>query len=193
MTFVNTIAKLTKSCTVRFSVNKLYFILTDKVANGGVGMWCELNQSFFFDEYQMEGVSADQNEIYLEVVPENLSRALKSAQNAKSVKIKLKNKQCPCLTVAVELVTISQPLAVTTTRYLPSRHVWKDGVQGVNSSKPLCLLTLPALRAPSYASLGPLNCTHPFRLYAATTKVIGRFRNPSKCIAPQCRSLTEYT
>lgn len=58
----------------------------------------------FFDEFQMEGVAAEHNEIYLELTPENLSRALKTAQNAKTVKIKLTNKHCPCLTVAVELV-----------------------------------------------------------------------------------------
>ncbi|XP_055661112.1 checkpoint protein HUS1 isoform X3 [Falco peregrinus] len=58
----------------------------------------------FFDEFQMEGVAPEHNEIYLEVVPENLSRALKTAQSAKTVKIKLTNKHCPCLRVAVELV-----------------------------------------------------------------------------------------
>lgn len=58
----------------------------------------------FFDEFQLEGVSADANEIFLEVAPENLSRALKTAQNAKSVKIKLTKKNCPCLTLAAELV-----------------------------------------------------------------------------------------
>lgn len=53
----------------------------------------------------MEGAAAEHNEIYLELVPENLSRALKTAQNAKAVKIKLTNKHCPCLRVAVELVS----------------------------------------------------------------------------------------
>lgn len=61
-------------------------------------------QANFFDEYQMEGVSSEFNEICLEVTPENLSRALKTIQNAKSVKIKLTKKHCPCLTVAAELV-----------------------------------------------------------------------------------------
>ncbi|XP_073486724.1 checkpoint protein HUS1 isoform X1 [Aquarana catesbeiana] len=107
---VNTITKLTKSCTLRLTPDNLYFILTDKVANGGVSMWCELCQANFFDEYQMEGVSQEQNEIYLELVPENVSRALKTAQNAKAVKIKLTNKHCPCLTVAVELVLAPPPL-----------------------------------------------------------------------------------
>ncbi|XP_059706688.1 checkpoint protein HUS1 isoform X2 [Haemorhous mexicanus] len=101
---INTIAKLAKTCILRLTVCKLYFILSDKVANGGASMWCELSQGNFFDEFQMEGVAAEHNEIYLEFVPENLWRALKTAQNAKAVKIKLTNKHCPCLRVAVELV-----------------------------------------------------------------------------------------
>lgn len=41
---VNTIAKLAKTCILRLTVCKLYFILSDKVANGGASMWCELSQ-----------------------------------------------------------------------------------------------------------------------------------------------------
>lgn len=63
-----------------------------------------LAQVNFFDEYQMEGVSSEDNEICLEVTPENLSRALKTVQNAKAVKVKLTKKHCPCLTIAAELV-----------------------------------------------------------------------------------------
>ncbi|XP_068863982.1 checkpoint protein HUS1 isoform X3 [Aphelocoma coerulescens] len=110
---INTIARLTKSCILRLTVCKLYFILSDKVANGGASMWCELSQGNFFDEFQMEGVAAEHNEIYLELVPENLSRALKTAQSAKAVKIKLTNKHCPCLRVAVELVSIYLPVLKT--------------------------------------------------------------------------------
>ncbi|KAG2458311.1 HUS1 protein, partial [Polypterus senegalus] len=91
-------------CTLRLTKEKLFFMLTDKVANGGVSMWCELLQENFFDEFQIEGISFEYNEIYLELAPENLSRALKTAHNAKSVKIKLTKKHCPCITIAVELV-----------------------------------------------------------------------------------------
>ncbi|XP_073486727.1 checkpoint protein HUS1 isoform X4 [Aquarana catesbeiana] len=126
---VNTITKLTKSCTLRLTPDNLYFILTDKVANGGVSMWCELCQANFFDEYQMEGVSQEQNEIYLELVPENVSRALKTAQNAKAVKIKLTNKHCPCLTVAVELPSLSLNSRIVThdipVSVIP-RRLWND-------------------------------------------------------------------
>ncbi|XP_073405945.1 checkpoint protein HUS1 isoform X1 [Dendrobates tinctorius] len=126
---VNTITKLTKSCTLRLAASNLYFILTDKVANGGVSMWCELCQANFFDEYQMEGVSAEQNEIFLELIPENLSRALKTAQNAKTVKIKLTNKHCPCITVSVELPSLSSTSRIVThdipVSVIP-RRLWND-------------------------------------------------------------------
>lgn len=52
----------------------------------------------------MEGVSEENNEIYVELTAENLSRALKTAQNARALKVKLTNKHFPCLTVSIELV-----------------------------------------------------------------------------------------
>lgn len=70
-------------------------------------MWCELKQENFFDLYQMEGVSKDHNEIYVEIVAENICRALKSAQHAKCLKIRLtKRQQVPCLTFEVELPSL---------------------------------------------------------------------------------------
>ncbi|XP_076617188.1 checkpoint protein HUS1 [Chaetodon auriga] len=111
---VTTISKLTKMCVLRLTPDNLFFVLSGKVANGGVSMWCELSQANFFDEYQMEGVSSEDNEICLEVTPENLSRALKTVQNAKTVKVKLTKKHCPCLTVAAELPTLSSTGRVVT-------------------------------------------------------------------------------
>ncbi|XP_061877943.1 checkpoint protein HUS1 [Entelurus aequoreus] len=111
---VSTISKLTKTCVLRVTEDHLFFVLSGKVANGGVGMWCELAQANFFDEYQMEGVSPEDNEICLEVTPENVSRALKTVQNAKNVKVKLTKKHCPCLTIAAELPTMSSTSRVVT-------------------------------------------------------------------------------
>uniref|UniRef100_A0A3B3R9R7 Checkpoint protein n=1 Tax=Paramormyrops kingsleyae TaxID=1676925 RepID=A0A3B3R9R7_9TELE len=126
---VNTISKLTKTCTLRLTADNLYFMLSDKVANGGVSMWCELDQGNFFDEFQMEGVASDANEIYLELVPENLSRALRTAQNAKSLKAKLTKKHCPCLTLAAELPSLSSVSRVVThdipVDVIP-RKLWHD-------------------------------------------------------------------
>ncbi|XP_047205186.1 checkpoint protein HUS1 isoform X1 [Girardinichthys multiradiatus] len=111
---VTTISKLTKTCVLRLTLDNLFFILSGKVTNGGVSMWCELLQTNFFHEYQMEGVSSEFNEICLEVSPENLSRALKTVQCAKSVKIKLTKKHCACLTIAAELPTLSSISRIVT-------------------------------------------------------------------------------
>ncbi|KAK7834458.1 hypothetical protein U0070_017644 [Myodes glareolus] len=126
----NMIAKLAKTCTLRISPEKLNFILSDKLASGGVSMWCELEQENIFSEFQMEGVSAENNEIYLELTSENLSRALKTAQNARALKIKLTNKHFPCLTVSVELQLSSSSSSRIVTHDIPikviPRRLWKD-------------------------------------------------------------------
>ncbi|XP_022087084.1 checkpoint protein HUS1-like [Acanthaster planci] len=98
---VSTVSKMTPLCILRLTVNKMYFILNDKVAKGGI--WCELTASNFFDEYRMEGLSEEANEIYLEITPEDVVRAMKTAQTAKSVKVKLTKKFSPCLTFDIEL------------------------------------------------------------------------------------------
>lgn len=53
----------------------------------------------------LDGLSKEDNEIFLELVPENLLRAMKTAQVAKWIKIKLTKKHTPCLTVEVDLVS----------------------------------------------------------------------------------------
>lgn len=111
---VTTISKLTKTCVLRLTPDNLFFVMSGKVANGGVSMWCELAQANFFDEYQMEGVSSEDNEICVEVSPDSLSRGLRTLHNAKVLKVKLTKKHCPCLTVAAELPTMSSASKVVT-------------------------------------------------------------------------------
>lgn len=41
---ITTISKLTKMCVLRLTPDNLFFVLSGKVANGGVSMWCELSQ-----------------------------------------------------------------------------------------------------------------------------------------------------
>ncbi|KAK7466828.1 hypothetical protein BaRGS_00037095 [Batillaria attramentaria] len=111
---VATVSKLIKVCTLRLTSDKLYFILSETVVNGGVQIWCELPQGHFCDEYAMQGASTEANEIFLELNPENLLRALKTGQSARWIKLKLTNKHTPCLTVEVDLPTVGshQRLAV---------------------------------------------------------------------------------
>lgn len=68
-------------------------------------------QSNFFDEYRIEGKD-ETNNIYLELVPENLTRAMKSAGSAQAVKIKLTKKHTPCLTFEITLVSVARQFLV---------------------------------------------------------------------------------
>ncbi len=54
-------------------------------------------------------MSDEFNEIFLSLVPEDLDKCLKSAQNAKSVKLKLSKKERTCLTFEIELVSGGAP------------------------------------------------------------------------------------
>ncbi|XP_066096346.1 checkpoint protein HUS1 isoform X2 [Saccopteryx bilineata] len=123
------VAKLARACTLRISPCKLHFILADSAAGGGVSMWCELPQENFFSEFQMEGVSEENNEIYVELTSENLARALKTAQNARALKVKLTNKHFPCLTISIELVSLSSSSRMVThdipIKVIP-RKLWKN-------------------------------------------------------------------
>ncbi|XP_059140920.1 checkpoint protein HUS1-like [Physella acuta] len=100
---VGTISKLVKTCILRITEDKVFFILSERIGEGGAQIWCELPQSHFFDEFAMEGVSQDANEIYLEVSPDLMLRSLKTAHSAKWIKIKLTKKHVPCLTMEIDL------------------------------------------------------------------------------------------
>ena len=41
---LGTISRMAKMCALRLTPTKLYFILTDNTAVGGVSIWCELTQ-----------------------------------------------------------------------------------------------------------------------------------------------------
>ncbi|GAB1601057.1 checkpoint protein HUS1-like [Argonauta hians] len=102
---VATITRLCKTCALRITADKFYFVILEKALQGGAKVWCELFQDHFFDEYMLDGLSADNNEIFLEILPDNLLKALKTGQIAKWIKIKLTKKQVPCLTIEVDLPT----------------------------------------------------------------------------------------
>lgn len=49
----------------------------------------------FFSEFQVEGVSEDNNAIYVELAAENRSRALNTAQNARALKVRRTHQHFP--------------------------------------------------------------------------------------------------
>lgn len=61
--------KLGKSCILRITVNRLYFIVRESQTISATPLvWCTLDQARFFCEYAMEGLSLADNEIYLEFI-----------------------------------------------------------------------------------------------------------------------------
>lgn len=103
---LGTVSRMAKTSALRMTPTKLYFILADNAALGGVSIWCEVTQSNFFEEYRIEGKD-ESNNIYLELIPENLMRAMKSASSAQAVKIKLTKKHTPCLTFEITLPSLT--------------------------------------------------------------------------------------
>jgi len=107
-TVLGAMAKISKVSVLRLTADKLYFILTDRTASGGPAVWAEMEQENYFNEYNIEGVSAEQNEIFLELSPEKLSKTLGGLKSSnapvRSLKMKLTKKaSVPCLTFEVEL------------------------------------------------------------------------------------------
>ena len=104
---VVTMGKMAKMCVLRLTADKMFFILTDQSVSGGPAVWAEIDQESFFNEYNIEGVSSDHNEIYLEFSPDKLAKTLNSLRTGqtRSVKVKLtKKKDTPCLTFEVEMM-----------------------------------------------------------------------------------------
>ncbi|XP_059470551.1 checkpoint protein HUS1 [Neocloeon triangulifer] len=106
----STMAKMKAGAvTLRLSKDVSTFSLCE---DGGsrVVCWCTLEQKRIFTELTLEGATVEQNQICLLLSPASMASALTSAKNAlgaaKSVKIKLTNKKCPCLTFEIDLPSV---------------------------------------------------------------------------------------
>jgi len=128
---LGTMARISKVCVLRLTADKMFFVLVDRGPGGGPAVWAEINQEDYFNEYNIEGVSQEQNEIFLELSPEKLSKTLGGLRtsNARSLKMKLtKKSSVPCLTFEVELPGLQgcrsciHDIPVT----VLGRTVWKD-------------------------------------------------------------------
>jgi len=84
------VSKITKTSTLVLSEQQVVFTQNERATSGSgsAALWCELKQADYFEDFRIEGKD-NSNMIYLEVINENLLRALKSGQSAQSIKIKL--------------------------------------------------------------------------------------------------------
>ncbi|ODM92539.1 Checkpoint protein HUS1 [Orchesella cincta] len=93
---------------LRITPEKLCFILSDKevsTATTSLLAWAEVPKDSTFLEYAMQGVSLEDNEIFLEISPEKIAgclSSLKSSQSVEGLKIKLTKRVVPCLSFEIE-------------------------------------------------------------------------------------------
>nr|VZI27172.1 unnamed protein product [Spirometra erinaceieuropaei] len=73
-----TISGLAKNCVLRITKSSLNFIIRERSLQGGTEAWCELETPSLFSESVCDGLSAEQDEILLEVVPEQILHCLRS-------------------------------------------------------------------------------------------------------------------
>ncbi|KAM4883160.1 checkpoint protein HUS1B [Thomomys bottae] len=104
-----TVGRLAKVCVLRVSADRLCFSPTGPLATGEAQLWCEVRRDIF-GQFHMQGVSEELEDIYLELKADLLSSAARSAAKAILLKLQLTNKHGPCLTLSVELVSVSGSL-----------------------------------------------------------------------------------
>lgn len=110
---------------MRMTTRKLFFIISEEDSGPKKPLvWCELPVHFYFKEYNVVGFNEHYNEIYLEfstginlelfvsmsikyfIISVLLARSLSVIkQNVQSLKIKLTNKDSPCLTLEIEMMS----------------------------------------------------------------------------------------
>ena len=106
---LTTLGKLSKQCVLRLTKEKVYFIVKEAVNSDGFpSVWCDLNPDHFFTDYNLQGVTPTDNQIYMELEPDQLARNLHvlkggGTATAKSLKVKLTRKHdSPCLSFEIE-------------------------------------------------------------------------------------------
>lgn len=99
------LSKFAKECVMKITQRKLYFIISEEDSGPRKPLvWCELPVTFYFSDYTIVGVSETHNEIFLELSTVLLSRSLSVIkQNSDCLKLKLTNKESPCLTLEMDL------------------------------------------------------------------------------------------
>lgn len=95
---------MSKYCVLKITPSTISFILADETSSM---IWTTMKKEHFFVDYLMVGKSVENNEIYLELNTGMLANSISSCKtSAKFVKIKLTNKQQPCLSFEIELPSI---------------------------------------------------------------------------------------
>ncbi|KAI9469151.1 Checkpoint protein hus1 [Coemansia sp. RSA 989] len=125
---VQCIEKLSKNAMLKLTQDKLHIIvLTDM--DSGLQLWSDVVAVALFSEYRVE--SLHNNEIYLEFNIDNLQRALRSAQGAQRVTLKLTKKQnLPVLSLVIKNIS-GTGREMTLNQDVPVRVLTPDQVSAI--------------------------------------------------------------
>lgn len=124
---ITTISKISnnKEAALIIKTNQIQLIVSENSAHSIPSIWAEVDKDSFFPEYIMNGVDDEQNnQIVLTFNPNKMANALSLLKGVvKYCKIKLTNKDFPCLTVQLEVpsttgrqITHDVPVQVIPTR-----------------------------------------------------------------------------
>lgn len=147
-----------KSCILKLTPDSVYFILpefaSNNIGSGGLGrtsFWISLDPKCYFDFYVVEGKSIEEDFILLEIQPECLLQTLKSSPNVKMVRIKLTKRQTPCLTVELDLHSMTSRVNSRTITHdisirVISAKMAADDIQEPDISRTSLSIELPPLK-----------------------------------------------
>ncbi|KAI9010672.1 checkpoint protein Hus1/Mec3 [Hyaloraphidium curvatum] len=117
---VQSVDKLCKRCILKLTNEHAHFIVANLSGDSNVQVWGNIEMKTMFEDLRIE--SLNNNEIWLELSPDALSRALKSTQSAVEAVCKLTKKDnLPSL--SFQIITSSRPSGgrVATTQDVPVR------------------------------------------------------------------------
>ncbi|XP_054726163.1 checkpoint protein HUS1 [Anastrepha obliqua] len=142
---IQTLSKLAKTCILKISMDKVYFVANEESGSTAPLVWVEIDPKLYFSEYTMQGVDDDQDShIVLNVPTLHLGTALSLLRNNPCYcKLKLTNLQFPCLTVDVDATTKSSDKSRRATHHVPVDVVPRcDWSNYAVPTKPICKLVL---------------------------------------------------
>ncbi|RTG89987.1 uncharacterized protein DC041_0004209 [Schistosoma bovis] len=91
---VQMIAGLAKNVILHLNKNQLLFIIKERSVFGGVTAWCDLDLAILFPERICEGISPDQDEIFLELNIDHLLHCIRPNTQSTSSRNPLYNSTC---------------------------------------------------------------------------------------------------
>lgn len=106
---ISTLSRMSKEICFNIQSEQILIICCDISVNGMPQIWSDINNTSYFQQYQMEGINTDKNPFILFTMSTTkLTTAialLRAGIGVSYTKLKLTNKQFPCLTIDMEIAS----------------------------------------------------------------------------------------